>query len=63
VNENPAQKEWTSSPKTYAQMYIDDAALGVPLITGKHAKPYVDWNLIYELLRRKSILKSYDQSG
>lgn len=35
VNEkkNPTQKDWTSSPKPYAHIYIDDAALGVPLKT------------------------------
>ena len=26
VNENPTQKDWTSSPKPYAHIYIDDAA-------------------------------------
>lgn len=31
VNENPAQKTWTTSPKVYAQLYIDDAALGAPV--------------------------------
>ena len=31
VNENPQQKEWTNSNKVYANLYIDDAALGVPL--------------------------------
>ena len=31
VNENPTQKDWSSSPKPYAHIYIDDAALGVPL--------------------------------
>ena len=33
VNTNPDQKSWTSSPKVYADLYIDDAALGVPLKT------------------------------
>ncbi len=31
IQENPNQKTWTSSPKAYGQMYIDDAALGIPL--------------------------------
>ena len=26
VNENPTQNAWTSSPKIYANLYIDDAA-------------------------------------
>ena len=45
VNENPGQQEWTSSPKVYADVYIDDSAFGCPLIrpTG-FARPCVDWN-------------------
>lgn len=31
VNINPEQTEWTTSPKAYGQLYIDDAALGAPL--------------------------------
>ena len=45
VNENPEQKSWTSSPKAYGQLYIDDAALGCSLIHGAEdsSRPYVDW--------------------
>lgn len=46
VNENPTQKEWTSSPKIYANLYIDDAAFGCPLIYEKNERPYVDWRKI-----------------
>ncbi len=46
VNENPTQKEWTSSPKIYAHMYIDDAAFGCPLIHVKGRRSYVDWRKI-----------------
>ena len=31
VQRNPEQDSWTKSPKAYAQLYIDDAALGCPL--------------------------------
>ena len=31
VNENPAQREWTDSPKVFADLYIDDSALGCPI--------------------------------
>lgn len=41
VNQTPGQKEWTSSPKVYADMYIDDMALGCPKVAG-----FVNWNLI-----------------
>lgn len=57
VNENPTQKDWTSSPKPYAHIYIDDAALGVPL---KHdflsERPYVDWDIVRYYLHVKNVL-------
>lgn len=58
INRNPTQYEWTDSPKAYAQLYIDDAALGIPLCEGRyeHDKPYVDWPEIYKLLQSKAIL-------
>ena len=44
VNTNPTQMHWTMSPKAYCHLYIDDAAMGVPLlepVSGRRA--YVDW--------------------
>ena len=48
INENPTQKEWTSSPKVYAHLYIDDAAFGIPLIFDKKIsdRPFVDWKAV-----------------
>ena len=46
INANPEQHEWTTSPKAYAHLYIDDAALGVPLIYGEHGRPFVDWQTV-----------------
>lgn len=46
INTNPEQKSWTHSPKAYAQLYIDDAALGCPLVHGDHSRPYVRWDRI-----------------
>ncbi len=43
VNENPAQKYWTDSPKVYAHVYIDDAAFGCPLVEAENDRPIVDW--------------------
>ena len=28
INNNPTQASWTSSPKVYGELYIDDAAFG-----------------------------------
>lgn len=51
VQTNPTQSGWTSSPKAYAKIYIDDAALGVPLKQGiKGERPYVDWEVVELLL-------------
>lgn len=56
VNENPTQYSWTSSPKIYAHLYIDDAALGAPLVFDKHDRPYIDWNKIEEMLFENKII-------
>jgi hypothetical protein len=43
VNEDPGQKEWTQSPKVFANLYIDDAAFGCPLEYPNRGRPFVDW--------------------
>lgn len=43
ININPSQTEWTQSPKSYGDYYIDDSALGTPLIYKNGKKPYVNW--------------------
>lgn len=61
INSNPEQGQWTSSPKAYCQIYIDDAALGCPLLGGPEEdvtyipedskpRPYVDWLTVEKLL-------------
>ena len=62
INENPDQKAWTSSPKVYANLYIDDAALGCPVTylyksKGKLSeRPFVFWAFIEAELREKGII-------
>lgn len=51
INRNPAQ-HWTNSPKVYANIYIDDAALGCPLICPKNERPYVDWVAVRAYLEK-----------
>jgi hydroxymethylpyrimidine pyrophosphatase-like HAD family hydrolase len=53
---NPTQKNWTSSNKCYAQLYIDDAALGCPLIYVQSERPFVDWVEVSEQLKNRGIL-------
>ena len=54
ININPTQKNWTSSPKVYANLYIDDAALGIPLCMpskfDSHERPFVDWPAVELML-------------
>ena len=56
VNENPEQYSWTDSRKVYAHMYIDDTALGCPVVKGVGERPYVDWWAIEKLLVERNIL-------
>ena len=58
VNSNPTQWRWTDSKKVYAHLYIDDAALGVPLKYDQalSEKPFVDWYKVRELLISRKIL-------
>lgn len=61
IQVNPEQHTWTTSPKAYAQMYIDDAALGCPLIYPRKdefnnlriGKPFVDWVKVREMLEKQ----------
>ena len=58
INNNPTQAEWTSSNKIYANLYIDDAALGCPLkcdesLTGRS---YVDWDQVEKKLIKESVI-------
>ncbi|MBR5807056.1 MAG: HAD family hydrolase [Alistipes sp.] len=57
VNTNPSQKKWTKSPKVHADVYIDDSALGVPLIHSMTtSRPYVDWVKVREWLVAEGFL-------
>lgn len=56
VNENPTQKSWTKSPKAYGNFYIDDSAVGCPLIhpTG-FKRPCVDWEKVGKYIEHAAI--------
>lgn len=45
-NANHEQSTWTTSPKAYAHIYIDDAAFGCPLIKTSEDRPFVDWSIV-----------------
>jgi hypothetical protein len=52
INENPEQSSWTKSPKVYANIYVDDAGLGIPLTSDPAVspRPYVAWHVAGPLL-------------
>lgn len=59
VNENPEQTKsgWTNSNKQYAQLYIDDAALGCPLVSdSRSVRPFADWGEITLMLLEDKII-------
>lgn len=58
IQANPTQHKWTKSPKCYAQLYLDDAALGCPLKWDATLsdKPFVDWKKVERLLKKQGIL-------
>ena len=49
-NENPNQS-WSTSPKAYANYYVDDSALGCPLKfdPALSDRPFVDWDEVSKL--------------
>lgn len=67
INENPTQKEWSSSPKVYGNVYIDDGALGAPLKeddtphpTLGAASPFINWSVAAIHLYYKGLLTTND---
>ena len=48
INTNPGQESWTTSPKAYANLYVDDAGFGCPLRPNPKAggRPIVDWEIV-----------------
>lgn len=58
IQTNPTQKRWTSSPKSYAELMIDDAALGAPLKMDKTIsdRPFIDWTVVEQMLEQAGLL-------
>ncbi len=56
---NPDQAKWTSSNKCYAQLYIDDAALGAPIMHDNDIsdRPFIDWDAVKNILEMQGVLK------
>ena len=56
IQYNPTQFIWTTSNKAEGQIYIDDAALGCPLIKNEGERPFVDWVKVREMLVKNKII-------
>lgn len=58
VNSNPIQWKFSKSRKVYANLYIDDAALGCPLIYNESVceRPYADWVKIRQMLEEQGVI-------
>ena len=58
VNINPEQYSWTDSTKPYADFYIDDIAIGCPLMLDSRIsdRPFVDWTMIRASLVARKLL-------
>ncbi len=58
VNENKTQYRWTKSKKVYANLYIDDAALGCPIKLDESlcSKPFVDWEQVEVILKNLQVI-------
>lgn len=58
IQKNPTQKMWTTSPKSYAELMIDDSALGCPLkFDGNLSdRMFVDWNSVEEILKTMKLI-------
>ena len=42
INKTPGQYKWTTSPKIFANYYIDDSAIGTPLLLDTNNNGFVD---------------------
>ncbi len=57
INSNSEQHIWSESPKAYAHLYIDDAALGCPtLFDERSQRLIVNWRDVESLLIRLGYL-------
>lgn len=63
VNDNPDfNTRWGDSidgtPKVYAHLYIDDAALGAPLMSNGliSGRMFINWETVKQMLKNKQIL-------
>lgn len=59
IQTNPKQKAFTSSPKAFGNLYIDDSAIGAPLKRNLalSKKEFIDWEKVTKILIEKELIK------
>lgn len=65
IQKNPTQLNWTTSPKAYGQLIIDDAALGCPLIFDDNLsdRPFVDWEAVNDMMEYMGFFRTKTESN
>jgi hypothetical protein len=65
IQRNPSQDSWTSSPKAYGQLIIDDAALGCPLIFDESisGRPFVDWEAVNDMMEYMGFFRTKSEDN
>jgi len=56
VNENKSQKRWTTSKKVFANLYIDDSALGAPVMYDNEFNRFIDWKSIEQYFKATDLI-------
>jgi len=58
IQTNPTQAQWTTSPKAFGHLIIDDIALGAPLRFDRELSnaPFIDWAAVEAMLEEYGIL-------
>lgn len=61
INVNPDQISWTWSPKVNADIYIDDKAIGCPLVIDQEISdsPFVNWPVVMDAIEAMRVI--YDK--
>lgn len=63
-NHNPEQASFSLSPKIWANIYIDDAALGCPLFyPPSNERPWVNWSGVFDLLAERGYFNEPEYQG
>jgi hypothetical protein len=59
IQTNPTQAAWTSSPKAYGQLILDDTAFGCPLIFDVKIsnRPFINWSVVEAGLIEMNLIK------